>query len=98
MLVDQLLDDLALEDAARLRAGQVVEHIVVKEVFAIARQDDLVEVRMRRPVQYRRLLVDDFREEGADALLRVRDQLGQLGHDVEGEQRGAQAVRVLEQR
>ena len=95
MLVDQSLYYLAIEKLARFRVGQVVQNIVVKDVLALARQDDFVEVRVGCLFEDLDLLVDQLGREISNPDARVRDQLTNLDHHEEGEEGGPQAVQVL---
>ena len=80
MLVDQSLYYLAIEKLARFRVGQVVQDIVVKDVLALARQDDFVEVRVGCLFEDLDLLVDQLGREISNPDARVRDQLTNLDH------------------
>ena len=69
MLVNKFLDDLAVEQVAGLREGQVVECVVVEDIFPVGRQDDLVEISVRRAVQDLCHVVNDLLVKCRDTLL-----------------------------
>ena len=69
MLVNQFLDDLAVEQVAWLCKGEIVKCIVVKDVFAIGRENDLVKVCMRCAIQNLCHIVDNFLVKSGNAFL-----------------------------